>query len=184
MSAVLPRFPARVVAGAGIVITKSGLTYTIASTSSPPPTIASLTAASIPLSGSDLMPVSQGGTDKNLTVKNFLRGEAIIDKGTVTSGAVTFTQSDGNHQKVTVGAALGVTLAGFPSPGSYGEVEIELVNGGAFAVVWPVGVKWMLGDGTFSTVFADMGVALATVGTNWILVWSTDGGVNIYGRAI
>lgn len=110
-------------------------------------------------------------------------GIAVSDKGTVTSGTVTFNWTNGEKQKLTVGGALTVAFTGWPSSGRYGEIEVQLVNGGAFTVTWP-SVKWMLSDGGSSTTFADMNVSLSAAGTNFILVWSTDGGANLYGRAI
>src|SRR5262245_35184303 len=143
---ILPKFPARVVAGSGITITKTGLTY-------------QFDAA----------------------------GHGIItqvDKGTVISGTVNFTVSESEKQKVTVGAALTVSFSGWPASGNYAETEIEMVNGGAFAVTWPAAIRWLLGDGTFSNTFTAMGVVLQGSGTNHILVWSTTGGSVIWGRAL
>jgi hypothetical protein len=105
-----------------------------------------------------------------------------VNKGTV-SGAVLITQSVGTEQKMTLGGAAVVTFTGFPTAGNYGEVELELVNGGSHTLTFGP-VNWLLGDGTFSTSFSDLGVALQASGTNWIFVWSTNGGVTIWGKAL
>src|SRR5262245_11665079 len=143
---ILPRFPARVVAGSGMTIAKSGGTYTFTATPSIPPSVQ-------------------------------------VDKGTVNSGTVTFVVSAGTKQKLTVGGALTIAFSDWPTSGTYGEVEIQLVNGG-IGVTWPGAIKWLIGDGTNSTTFGDMGVTLQNAATNWVLVWSTDNGTSIYGRAI
>jgi len=179
---LLSRFPARVIAGTGISIVKSGLTYTFSNTL-PVVAIASLADATVPLGGSEFVAVSQGGVDKKISQKALISALPVVDKGVVTTGTVTFTVSAGSKQKLTVGGALTVAFTGWPASGNYGEIEINLVNGGAFAVTWPL-VNWMVGDGTSSTNFASMLVALAAAGTNFVLVWSIDGGATLYGKAI
>lgn len=146
--AVMPRFPARVVAGDGIVIEKTGITYTFSLAPEVAPT----------------------------------PGEGVVDKGTVTSGIVTFNWSDSTKQKLTVGGALTVAFTGWPASGRHGEMEIELVNGGAFAVTWPT-VHWVFGDGTNSVVFGDMSVALQAADSNWVIIWTRNGGTTLWGKA-
>jgi hypothetical protein len=103
-------------------------------------------------------------------------------KGTVSSGTVNFDLADGSKQKLTVGGNLTVVFTSWPASGSYGEIEVELVNGGAHTVTWPT-VHWLKGDGTNSTTFSDMSVTLAASGTNFVVVWTTDGGATVYGSA-
>lgn len=104
------------------------------------------------------------------------------DKGTVTSGTVTFDASVATKQKLTVGGNLTIAYSNWPASGVYGEVEVQLVNGGAHTITWP-SVNWVLGDGTTSATFADMGVTLQASGTNHVLTWTADGGATVYGRA-
>ena len=66
-------------------------------------------------------------------------------------------------------------------PANDWELEIDLTNGGAFAITFPT-VNWLVGDGTTSTVFADMGVTLNAAGANTLLFWGTGTG-DVYGRA-
>jgi len=106
-----------------------------------------------------------------------------VDKGTVSSGTVTFDVSAATRQRLQVGGALTVAYSNWPASGNYGEIMIQLVNGGAFTVTWPT-TNWMVGDGTSSTTFSAMGVTLATSGTNWVTVWTLDGGTTLYGRAM
>jgi hypothetical protein len=105
------------------------------------------------------------------------------DKGTVTSGTSTFDASVAAEQRLQVGGNLTIAYSNWPASGTYGEVEIQLVNGSAFTITWPT-VHWMVGDGTNSTTFSAMGVTLAASGTNWVAVWTTDGGTTLYGRAV
>lgn len=143
---ILPKFPAQVLAGNGINITKSGGTYTFST--------------------------SEAGSEI-----------AVIDKGTYVSGTVTFVVSSGNKQKLTVAGPVTIAFTAWPPSGFYGELEIQLVNGGIPGIVFPT-INWLVGDGNTSTLFGSMGVSLNPAGTNWILLWTTDGGATIWGRAI
>lgn len=154
--AVMPKFPARILAGDGITIVKDGISYTFSS---------DLTLGAVEAL------IAAGAV------------KTVLDKGIITSGSVTFTVSAALIQKVTVGAALAVAFAGWPTTGIRGEVELEVVNGGAFAVTWPT-VNWALGDGSYSTTFGDMNVNLEAAGQNLVVVWSSDGGTTLYGRAL
>jgi hypothetical protein len=116
------------------------------------------------------------------TQYNKVQTGAEPDKGTVNSGTVNFDLVDGSNQKLTVGGDLTVTYSGWPKSGNYGEIEIELVNGGAHTITWPT-VNWLKGDGTNSTTFSSMGVTLAASGTNFVVVWTTNGGTTRYGVA-
>jgi hypothetical protein len=104
------------------------------------------------------------------------------DDGSVAGGSVNFDLLDSSKQKLTVGGNLTVSFTSWPKSGTYGEIEVELVNGGAHTITWPT-VNWLKGDGTNSTTFADMGVTLASSGTNFVVVWTTDGGATVYGSA-
>jgi hypothetical protein len=109
------------------------------------------------------------------------------DKGSVGTGTVTFDASANavngkTKQKLTVTGSLTVAFSNWPATGKYGEVEIQLVNGGSATVTWPT-VSWLKGDGTNSTTFSTMGVTLYTSGVNSIMLWSYDAGTTVYGRA-
>tara|TARA_R100001039_G_scaffold12334_1_gene6871 strand:- start:268 stop:1134 length:867 start_codon:yes stop_codon:yes gene_type:complete len=102
-----------------------------------------------------------------------------VDKGTVSTGTVLFDVQAATKQKLTVGGALTIALTN--KPANDWELEIDLTNGGAFAITFPT-VNWLVGDGTTSTVFADMGVTLNAAGANTLLFWGTGTG-DVYGRA-
>jgi hypothetical protein len=116
------------------------------------------------------------------TQYNKVQTGAERDDGAVVSGTVNFDYLDGSKQKLTVGGNLAVLFTGWPKTGTYGEIEIELVNGSAHTITWPT-VNWLKGDGTSSTTFSDMGVTLASSGTNFVVVWTTNGGTTLYGSA-
>jgi hypothetical protein len=116
------------------------------------------------------------------TQYNKVQTDAERDDGSVVSGTVNFDLLDSSKQKLTVGGNLTVVFTSWPKAGTYAEIEIELVNGGAHTITWPT-VHWLKGDGTSSTTFSDMGVTLASSGTNFVVIWTNDGGATVYGSA-
>jgi hypothetical protein len=104
-----------------------------------------------------------------------------VQKGSATTAQV-FNVSQGGHQKLTVGAALAVSFTGWPATG-LAELVIELVNGGAHILTWPT-IRWVKSDGSFATLFSNSGVVLNTSGTDWIYIWTTDGGVTLWGAVL
>jgi hypothetical protein len=103
------------------------------------------------------------------------------DKGSVSTGTVTFTVTDDTKQKLTVTGGLTIAFTGWASSGAYQEIEVMLVNGGSN--VTHATVNWAVGDGATSTTFSDTGITLASSGTNHLIVWTTDGGSTLYGVA-
>jgi len=149
----------------------------------PDSTLAAMTAATA-LDNTELFYVVQGGNDRKATgsqVGNVTI--SIVDKGTVSSGTVTFDVSAAMRQRLQVGGALTVAFSNWPASGKWGECMIALVNGGSATITWPT-VNWHVGDGTTSTTFSNMGITLATSGMNLVHVWTIDGGTTLYGRAI
>lgn len=123
--------------------------------------------------------VDLGGTDlKNIGAMD----HDTTDKGSVSSGTVTFSAAVDGKQKLTVTGSLTIAFSNWASTGHYSEVEVMLVNGGS-ATVTHATVNWAVGDGTTSTTFSDTGITLASSGTNHLIVWTTDGGTTLYGVA-
>ena len=113
---------------------------------------------------------------------------ARVDKGTVSSGIVTFTFSSSNVQRLQVGGALTIALSGIPASGIFAELLIKLVNGGTAAVTFP-GVEWILPNGTptagFSTYLAAIGrTGLQTAAADFIYLWTDNGGAQVYGKLL
>ncbi len=109
---------------------------------------------------------------------------ATTDKGTVSTGTVTFNRSTGGSwQRLQVGGALTIAVSNWPTSGQFGDLTIELVNGASAAITWPT-VNWIKSDGTLTTTFSSNGVTLQTSGVDFVILWSRDGGSTIYGKIV
>jgi hypothetical protein len=119
------------------------------------------------------------GTDGATTFLKQAAGNfKTIDEGTVSSGTVTFSRSAANMQRLQVGGALTIAVSNWPTSGLFGDLILEIVNGGAAAITWPT-LKWIKGDGsTQSTPYRN----LQASGTDWIVLFTRDGGSNVYAR--
>lgn len=107
------------------------------------------------------------------------------DKGTAAAvGTTTLTVADGECQRLQIGAAQTLALAGWPVAGNLGSILLELVNGKAFTVTFPAGVRWIKPDGTVTTDFLTLGQALQVAGTDWIMFWTRDGGTTVWGKVL
>jgi len=106
-----------------------------------------------------------------------------VDKGTVSSGTVTFDYSAGSNQRLQVGGALTLATSTWPNSGNMGELVIELVNGASATLTWPT-INWIKSDGTTTTTFSSNGVTLQTSGTDFVILWTRDGGSTIYGKIV
>lgn len=104
------------------------------------------------------------------------------DKGTLTAGTVTFNQSTAQNHRVQVGGALTIATAGWPA-GALGIMLLEMVNAGAFALTWPT-IRWVLADGTFTTTFSANTITLQAAGSDFVTLWSRDGGATVYGKIV
>jgi hypothetical protein len=105
----------------------------------------------------------------------------VFSNGTVSTGTVTLNRSKGPVQQLTVGGNLTIALTGWLSSG-YSSMMLELVNGGSATITWPAGIKWTTpGTGVTTTTFPTSAAALQTAGTDWIELFSPDGGTTVYG---
>jgi hypothetical protein len=140
------------------------------------------------VAGDALLAVRGGNTDVLLSgaqAAAFISNVApiaIIDRGTVNAGTVIFDVSASCRQKLTVGGALSINFSGWPGVGFYQSIQLQIVNGGV-GVTWATPISWILGDGTVSAVFTDMGVTLQNPGVNSVFIESWSGGTTLYGRA-
>ena len=101
--------------------------------------------------------------------------------GTITTNT-TIDVSQTPEVKFTLGADLTLSFQSWAATGYRQEIELEIVNGGAHTITWPV-VNWLKGDGTSSTTFSSMTVSLQASGTNFVLIWTTDNGTTLWGTA-
>lgn len=106
-----------------------------------------------------------------------------VDKGTVSTGTVTFSLDDANVQRLQVGGSLTIATSNWATTGQHQELVIELVNGAAYTITWPT-VNWIKSDGTTTTTFSSNGVTLQTSGTDWVILWSRDAGTTLYGKIV
>lgn len=111
-----------------------------------------------------------------------------IDKGTVSSGTVTFTQSDGNVQRLQVGGALTIATTGWHTSGTYSDLVLQLVNAGSATVTLPT-INWIKPDGTTTTTVSEYLTAIArptlqTSGVDFMYLFTVDGGTTVYGKLI
>lgn len=108
------------------------------------------------------------------------RTPVVHDNGTVTGSTLSIDFTNGTKQKATIGAALTISITGWPTSGLMGELELEIVNGGAFAVTLPT-TYWIIAGGLTSTTFADTGITLNAAGSNTLIFWSDDAGAAVSG---
>lgn len=108
-------------------------------------------------------------------------GMTFLDKGNSGTSTQTLDYTAGSHQKITCTGAHTIATSNWPPTGNLGTILLQLANGAANAITWPT-VNWIKSDGTTTTTFASNGVTLATSGTDWVLLWSSDGGTTIYGK--
>lgn len=111
-----------------------------------------------------------------------------VDKGTASgSSTVTFDYTQGSNQKLTIGASSSTTIAfsNWPASGKLGQLLIEIINGRAAgaSISWPT-IYWILADGSTTTTFASNGATLQITGTDFVMLWTRDGGSTIYGKVL
>lgn len=104
----------------------------------------------------------------------------VFNLGNSGTATQTFDVSAYKIQKLTVTGAHTWAFSNWPA--AYGELEVLAVNAGAFALTLPT-VNWVKGDGTVTTSFAALGIALQASGVNTFIFWTYDGGTTIYGKA-
>lgn len=76
-----------------------------------------------------------------------------------------------------------LSIANWPPTGNLGELLIQGVNLGAATITWPT-INWIKSDGTTTTTFSSNGVTLQASGTDWVYLWTRDGGTTIYGKVV
>lgn len=129
-------------------------------------------------------------TKASLGSNTFTGGQSYsaIDKGTVSSGEVNFSFLAGNVQRLQVAGAVTIKFSGFPAAGVLGDMMLKLVNGGAAPVTFFQTINWILPTGATTTSLAtylaaiSRGTTFQLSGTDFIYVWTDDGGTTIYGK--
>jgi hypothetical protein len=106
-------------------------------------------------------------------------------------GTVAIDQSASNVFAATFSSG-GVTwtMSNWPASGTYGEVQIEVINGGTATHTFPGAVKWVNPDGTLTTSFSTYmtnqrgTTTFQTSGTDFVCFWTRDGGANVYAKVL
>lgn len=107
------------------------------------------------------------------------------DKGTgAASSTHIFDLSAAACQRLQVGGALTVAISNWKAAGQLSELLIELVNGGSANITGLDGIRWIKSDGSYTTTFANAGVTLQASGTDWVFIWSRDGGATVWGKVV
>lgn len=113
------------------------------------------------------------------------------NKGNSGTGTFAWGRTVSNVVKITVnGAVTLATPTGFPTSGTFGDMILELVNGGSAAVTMPSAISWVLpatgaAAASFSAYMTAIGrSSLQASGTDWFYLWSTNGGTTIYGKLL
>ena len=153
-------------------------------------------AAGVTLAGTTL---SADGTDVNIDINvtpkgtgavnqsdTILRRAMLKDTGWTyfnsnTTSALDYT--NGSIQRWAPTGTVTLTVTNWPPTGNLGELFIEGVNLGGATITWPT-INWITATGATTTTFASNGVTLQTVGTDWFLLWTRDGGTTIYGKFV
>ena len=103
----------------------------------------------------------------------------IYDNGTVNSGTNTFNFNNGNYQRMQAGGSVTLAFSNWAT-GLYNEMLLEIVNGGSQTITWP-SINFITSTGAFQ---ATPTRSLQSSGTDWIVVWSRDGGNTLYAKVI
>lgn len=116
---------------------------------------------------------------------------AHVNLGTVVT-TLPIDFSAANSQFAQVGAgALAWSFTNLPIAGVYGELQLMLRNGGLATSTFPTSVWWVNPDGTFTQDFAAYigaqrvgATSLQTSGLDFIIFFTVDGGVTVYGKVL
>lgn len=121
-----------------------------------------------------------GNTIKNVRWMN--TAEKVQTVGDIT-GTAAVNVALGGVATATLTADTTLSFTGWPESGSFGEMVLELTNGGAFTITWPT-IKWVLQDGMTTTDADEAGWQLQESGVDFVYLWTRDGGTTVYGRVV
>lgn len=97
-----------------------------------------------------------------------------------TTNALNYANGQMQRWAPNTGAQT-LSITGWLASGLLSELLIEGVNLGAATITWPT-INWIKSDGTTTTTFSSNGVTLQSSGTDFVLLWTRDGGTTIYGK--
>ncbi len=118
---------------------------------------------------------------------------AFTDLGNRTAASgmpVTVTAANVQAATFTSGSILWST-SGWPASGTYAEVQIELINAGLATHTFPTSMWFINPDGTRTNSFATYignqrpgATNFQSSGTDFMIMWSRDGGTTIYCKVL
>lgn len=114
-------------------------------------------------------------------ISKTLKGHSVQYYNSDTTSALDYT--NGSHQRWAPTGSVSLTVTNWPASGVLGELLIEGINLGSATITWPT-VNWIKSDGTTTTTFASNGVTLQATGTDWVFLWTRDGGTTVYGKIV
>ena len=111
-----------------------------------------------------------------------------LDKGTVSTGTVTFDVQAGFEQRLQVGGPVTLAFSNWPAAGTDISIKVKLVNAGSAIVTVPT-TNWVKPDGTVTTSFSNYLSAigrsgLQAAGVDFAVWWSDDNGATVYGKLV
>jgi len=139
-------------------------------------TLTASTAVTFPVSGT----LATLAGAETFTSK-VLKSQAFQYYDSNTTSALDYT--NGSHQRWAPTGSVSLTVSNWPASGVLGELLIEGINLGSATITWPT-VNWIKSDGTTTTTFASNGVTLQATGTDWVFLWTRDGGTTVYGKIV
>ena len=139
-------------------------------------TLTAATSVTLPTTGT----LATLANVETLTSKT-LKGQSVQYYNSGTTSALDYT--NGSHQRWAPTGTVSLTVTNWPASGVLGELLIEGINLGAATITWPT-INWIKSDGTTTTTFASNGVTLQSSGTDWVFLWTGDGGTTVYGKIV
>ena len=161
----------------------TALGYTPYNGSTNPNSYATL-AGSETLSNKTLGATTLGGnlTGGDFTVtRSMLKDTGYVFYDSGTTSALDYV--NGSQQRWAPSGTVTLSVANWAPNGNLSELLIEGVNLGAATITWPT-VNWIKSDGTTTTTFSSNGVTLQSSGTDWVLLWTRNGGTTVYGKVV
>lgn len=124
--------------------------------------------------------------DAQTLTKKALKDIGLSYYDSTTTNALNVT--NGPHQRwAPATGAQTLSITGWSASGQHSELLIEGVNLGAATITWPT-IQWVKKDGTFttsvSTYLTDASRTLQASGTDFVFLWTRDGGTTIYGKLL
>lgn len=115
----------------------------------------------------------------------FVEPTAVATAGTANSFSFDYSQGQHHFASFEGSAAGTIAVQKWPASGKSATMLLELTNAGlAPSITWPAAGKWVLANGTFSSSFAATGVTLQASGTDFVLLWTRDGGITVYMKVL